>query len=62
MPPDLLFMEAFYEQSQQHSYRGEYGVRTAFNVETWAKLADTRNNMGKKGRGYLVLSPISLKL
>jgi len=37
---------------QDNGYEREVSF---FDVETWAKLADTCNNMGKKGRGVRVV-------
>jgi len=37
---------------QENGYEKEVSF---FDVETWAKLADTCNNMGKKGRGVRVV-------
>jgi len=39
-------------------YRGNAGIEkevSFFDVETWAKLAETCNNLGKKGRGVRVV-------
>jgi single-strand DNA-binding protein len=45
-----LASNRFYRQD--NGYEKEVSF---FNVETWAKLADTCNNMGRKGRGIRVV-------
>ena len=44
--------------ASNRSYRQDNGYEkevSFFDVETWAKLADICNNMGRKGRGVRVV-------